>query len=82
MAAPMPRDPPTTMATLASAHGTSSSLPVVLRLSMSAWAFAASASGYSPPIRILSLPSRIQSNSCAVRARSSSGVWIWSRKVA
>ena len=64
------------------AHGTSSSLPVVLRLSMSAWAFAASASGYSPPIRILSLPSAIQSNSCAVRARSRSGVWMWSRKVA
>src|SRR5271156_662357 len=60
------------------AHGTSSSLPVVLRLSMSAWAFAASASRYSPPARTLSLPSAIQSNSCADRTRNSSGVWIWS----
>src|ERR1700737_1963134 len=53
------------------AHGTSSSLPVVLRLSMSAWAFAASASRYSPPTRTLSFPSAIQSNSCAECARSS-----------
>jgi hypothetical protein len=50
-------------------HGTSSSLPVVLRLSMSACALAASASGYSPPIRTLSFPSVIQSNRCAKRAR-------------
>src|SRR5258708_11858089 len=56
------------------AHGTSSSLPVVLRLSMSAWAFAASANRYSPPIRTLSLPSAIQSNSCAECARNRSGV--------
>src|SRR6266446_6034873 len=61
------------------AYGTSSSLPVVLRLSMSAWAFAASASRYSPPIRTLSFPSAIQSNSSAECARSSSGVWIWSK---
>jgi hypothetical protein len=67
---------------LLSAHGTSSSLPVVFRLSMSAWAFAASASRYSPPIRTLSFPFAIQSNSCAERARNSSGVWIWSRKPA
>src|SRR5271155_3928669 len=52
------------------AHGTSNSLPVVLRPSMLAWAFAASASGYSPPFRTLSFPSAIQSNSRAVRARS------------
>ena len=43
-------------------------MPVVLRLSMSAWAFAASVIGYSPPTLILSLPSAIQLNSCAVRA--------------
>src|ERR1700756_3924937 len=64
------------------AHGTSSSLPVVLRLSMSAWAFAASASRYSPPIRTLTFPFAIQSNNCAERARNISGVWIWSRNTA
>jgi predicted SnoaL-like aldol condensation-catalyzing enzyme len=63
-------------------HATSSSLPVVLRLSMSACAIAAFASGYSPPIRTLRFPSVIQSNSCAERARSSSGVWMWSKKIA
>ena len=63
-------------------HGTSRSLPVVARLSMSAWACAASARGYSPPIRTVSLPSVIQSNSCAVCARSSSGVGMWSLNTA
>ena len=45
----------------------------VLRLSISAKALAASASGYSPPIRTLSFPAAIQSNSCVECARNSSG---------
>src|SRR5712675_1140982 len=64
------------------AQGTRTSLPAVLRLSMSACAFAASANRCSPPRRILSFPSEIQSKSCAERARNSSGVWIWSRNPA
>ena len=40
----------------------SSSLPTVKRLAISTGALAASASGYSPPISTLSLPSAIQSN--------------------
>ncbi len=43
-------------------QGISSSLPVVARLSMSAWALAASASQYSPPTWTFSLPAAIQSN--------------------
>src|SRR5258708_36726999 len=58
------------------AHGTRTSFPAVLRLSVSACAFAASANRDSPPRRILSFPSEIQSQSCARRRRTSSGAWI------
>ena len=55
-------------------------MPTVLRFSISAWAFAASAIRYSPPIRTSSFPSAIQLKSRSVWARSSAGVAMWNER--
>jgi peptide deformylase len=50
------------------------SLPVVRRPARSSCARAAWSSGYLPPMRTVSVPSRIQRNRSSARCRSSSGV--------
>src|SRR5712692_5577293 len=53
-------------------HGISRTFPVVLRLSRSRWACAASLSGNSAPIRSLSFFSRIHPNTSLERLNNSS----------